>query len=243
MEYLHRAVDEGHLNLGGAAYEPVDGVRQKISFATDENLSSLYGTVQWEGLMNRVAARASEVKPLRDELIQIGEDDQRIVKMLGQAEMEFGADSDTVASLQVQWVETDSLNRVKLDAIVAEHGWPSIRDVGYIASTAWLVVQHAPLAHQIEKYLPTLQEATDNGDLSMELLSMTLDRIRFRKGEKQLYGTHTWINPETGEREVMPIEDEANVHKRRRALGLMTLEKYHARRGFTIPKAEVENKK
>jgi len=88
-----------------------------------------------------------------------------------------------------------------------------------------------------------MQQAADNGDMSMEYLSMTLDRIRFHKDEPQIYGTHTWINPESGEREVMPMEDEANVNKRRRELGLMPLERYHARRGFTIPKAEAEDKK
>ena len=243
IEYLHRAVDEGHLNLGGAAYEPVDGVHQGIDITYDENLNSLHGTIQWEGVLRRIYAKKRQNHLLLDELRQIGADDQRFRWLSQQVYQEYGEESDTLASLRAQQVELDSVNRTKLDSIVVEHGWPSIHDVGSSgSSTAWVVVQHAPLEY-IELYLPTMQQAADNGDMSMEYLSMTIDRIRFHKGEKQLYGTHTWINPESGEREVMPMEDEANVNKRRRELGLMPLERYHARRGLTIPKAEVEDKK
>jgi len=243
IEFLHRAVDEGYLNLGGTAYQPVDGVRQGIDITHDENLNSLHGTIQWEGVLRRIDAKKRQNHLLLDELRQIGADDQRFRWLSQQVFQEYGEESDTLASLRAQQAELDSVNRTKLDSIVVEHGWPSIRDLGSGASgTAWVVVQHAPLEY-IELYLPTMQQAADNGDMSMEHLSMTLDRIRYRKDEPQIYGTHTWINPESGEREVMPMEDEANVNKRRRALGLMTLEKYHARRGFTIPKVEAENKK
>jgi len=193
--------------------------------------------------LRRIDAKKRQNKPLLDEFWQIGIDDQRIRKIMWEVNQEYGDESDTLASLRSQQAELDSVNRTKLDSIVVEHGWPSIHDVGSSgSSTAWVVVQHAPLEY-IELYLPTMQQAADNGDMSMEYLSMTLDRIRFHKDEPQIYGTHTWINPESGEREVMPMEDEANVNKRRRELGLMPLERYHARRGFTIPKAEAEDKK
>jgi tetratricopeptide (TPR) repeat protein len=243
IEFLHRAVDEGHLNLGGTAYKPVDGVRQGIDITYDENLNSLHGTIQWEWVLRRIDVKKRQNKPLLDEFRQIGADDQRFRQLGPRLIRSMEEISDTLASLRAQQAALDSVNRTKLDSIVVEHGWPSIRDLGSGASgNAWVVVQHAPLEY-IELYLPTMQQAADNGDMSMEHLSMTLDRIRYRNDEPQIYGTHTWLNPETGEREVMPMEDPTNVNKRRRELGLMTLEKYHARGGFTIPKAEAEDKK
>ena len=52
-----------------------------------------------------------------------------------------------------------------------------------------------------------------------------VDRIRVNNGEKQLYGTN-FKKGESGEITFLPIEDETNVDKRRKAVGLCTLKEY-----------------
>ena len=44
--------------------------------------------------------------------------------------------------------------------------------------------------------------------------------------EPQLYGTQLWKSPKTMKLELLPIQDERNVNKRRAEIGLEPLENY-----------------
>ena len=136
-----------------------------------------------------------------------------------------------------QWIwqrqsEIDSANVARLDELIAQHGWLGIDKVGKDgASAVFLIIQHAALAVQ-ERYLPQMQEAVNDGDFPAAYLAYLVDRIRMRKGEPQLYGTQLIVSSETGNTELYPIEDEANVDKRRADVGLGPLADYLA--GFGI---------
>ncbi len=125
----------------------------------------------------------------------------------------------------------DSLNLLRLDALVGRHGWPKQSEVGsWAASAAFLVVQHAPLEAQV-RYEPLLRSAVEAEEADPEGLAMLTDRIRVRQGLPQLYGSQTRTDPETGVRSFHPIEDEANVDARRAAVGMGPMAEYARRMG------------
>ncbi len=125
-----------------------------------------------------------------------------------------------------EWVRQDSLNLLRIEAIIAEHGFPGKSMVGERgASTVWLVIQHAPLEKQ-EKYFPLLTEAAEKGELRKSDWAYLVDRINMHKGIPQIYGSQLSMNPETGVYRFHPIEDEANVNVRRASVGLPPLEEY-----------------
>lgn len=123
-------------------------------------------------------------------------------------------------------VETDSVNLVKVERIFAQHGYPGKSKVGSgLSSAAFLVIQHADLAYQ-EKYFPLIEAAANAGELSKSSFALLVDRIRMRKGEKQLYGSQLTDHDGDGIYEFHPIEDEENVNKRRAEMGLGPIEEY-----------------
>jgi hypothetical protein len=128
----------------------------------------------------------------------------------------------------------------RLKEIVATYGWPGRRLVGTeAAAAAWLLVSHA-----------VRDPATGAPDLVFQRLSLDLmrklppceventhlayltDRVLLYEGKKQLYGTMLTRNEE-GVKVPQPIEDEANVDKRRAELGLQPLAEYLRRQDAT----------
>jgi hypothetical protein len=95
--------------------------------------------------------------------------------------------------------------------------------VGRQSSTAFLVIQHSDLPIQ-EKYFPLLEQAVNKNELDKASFALLVDRIRVRKGQKQLYGSQ--LSSENGIYKFDPIEDEENVNKRRKSMGLGSIEEY-----------------
>lgn len=125
----------------------------------------------------------------------------------------------------------DSCNLAAVESIIAKYGWPGKSFVGAMGNnTAWLVIQHADLATQ-EKYLPLIKESVNKNESRPVDLAYLEDRIKMRKGEKQLYGTQVSLN-KTGGQEIWPIEDETNVNERRAKLGLEPMEAYAKKFGI-----------
>lgn len=116
-------------------------------------------------------------------------------------------------------------NAARLEAIVAEHGWPGKSMVGDDgASAAWMILQHAISRPDLQrKGLEWVHEAAARGEIEQALVAMLEDRIRVFEGRQQLYGTQfDW--DETGQMSPEPIEDPENVNERRRAVGLNPIE-------------------
>ena len=129
--------------------------------------------------------------------------------------------SDSVAFMQY----IDSCNLSAVESLIAKYGWPGKSFVGVKGNhTVWLVIQHSDLATQ-EKYLPLMKESVEKNESRPVDLAYLEDRVKMRKGEKQLYGTQVSFN-KTGVQEIWPIEDEKNVNTRRAKLGLGSMEEY-----------------
>jgi len=119
----------------------------------------------------------------------------------------------------------DSLNLTEVAEILDTHGWLGPEEVGKDGSSAiFLVIQHAELPTQ-EKYFPMMKEAVKNKKARPQDLALLEDRILMRQGKKQIYGSQITSGPDNIMK-VHPIEDPANVDKRRADVGLPPMAKY-----------------
>ena len=171
-------------------------------------------------------AEANYDKPLQQELLAIHNDDQAIRHEYIAAQKKYGYPSKEVDSLGKIMTLKDSLNLLKIVKILDEKGWVGKNKVGSLANQAiYLVIQHADLKTQ-QKYLPMMRDAVKKGNATPSSLAFLEDRVAFREGRKQIYGTQVATHPVTKKKYVLPLEDPDYVDERRLEVGLSTLADY-----------------
>jgi hypothetical protein len=187
-----------------------------------------------------VVTRAAEAgqfhrlyQPLRDRLDSIQRDDQKYRLMVDSLAKQYGFESEQVKSLWSKMAAVDSVNLIKVKAILDRHGWLGAQEVGQQGNlTLFLVIQHADSATQVQ-YLPVMREAAKKGKAKPSQLALLEDRVALKQGRKQIYGSQIIRNPQTGQFSVQPLEDPDNVDKRRAAVGLPPLAEYVRHWGIT----------
>jgi hypothetical protein len=160
---------------------------------------------------------------LRQELLKRVEQDQAIRSEHINKGVK-NPDQDVLARMAA----LDKANTERMRAIVRQYGWPSPELVGRDgAEAAFLLVQHAEHGFQKEM-LPLVEKAYRSGGLSGQSYALLLDRVLVGEGKPQVYGTQAKRFEEwKGQEPVLqPIEDEANVDKRRAEVGLSPLSEY-----------------
>jgi hypothetical protein len=160
---------------------------------------------------------------LRQELLKRVSEDQRIRSEL----IKKGIDHpDPVLLAQMNRI--DAINTARIGVIIKQHGWPGPKLIGRDGTDAFfLLAQHADPAFQ-KKVLPLVQKAYSRGVLTGQNYALFTDRVLVESGKPQIYGTAAkqfdqWNNKEPV---FEPIEDEANVDRRRAAVGLTPLSEY-----------------
>lgn len=162
---------------------------------------------------------------LRAELERIHAADQLDRENIGH----YGIGTPERDSVNKHLILLDSLNVLRITAIIDSAGWLGPEDVGNVSGTLWLVIQHADLATQ-EKYLPEMRSAVEDGKASRYHLAMLEDRIEMRNGRPQIYGSQ--VKVDDGVSRLWMIKDEETVNERRAAVGMEPLEEYAARFGI-----------
>lgn len=157
------------------------------------------------------------------------EKDQGIRKLLYESGMEQLPDS-----LGDLWRQNDANNQKRLKEIVDQIGWPGKSLVGDNGSnTAFLIAQHSDRDIQLQEFFYSkLKASYEAHDVSASNFAYITDRILRAKDQPQIYGTQGWENPDTGNFEIAPIEDEANVDKRRFLADLPPLRWYKSLMGI-----------
>lgn len=187
---------------------------------TDPFLKSLHKDNQWKDLLRIVVSRKNKFdslfnRSLATKLEQIYEDDQKY-RELGDWKM---------------ILQKDSVNQKEVIEILKKYGWLSEFVVGEKGADAlFLVIQHADIKIQ-EIYLPMLRKAVQNGDAKPSDLALLEDRVLMRQNKKQLYGSQI-RKDKKGNWIIHPIEDAANVDKRRAEMGLGPIAIYVSRFGL-----------
>ncbi len=156
---------------------------------------------------------------LRKELLRMEAEDQKI-----RAKISNWAASDFDESVVKEMLDVDRRNTARLRGIVDEHGWPGKSLVGEDgAHAAWLIVQHATQDFPFMKRCLRLMEQAAS-EVSPGDMALLTDRILMRETGKQRYGSQ--LTAKDGRLVPEPIEDEANVDRRRAEVGLMALTEY-----------------
>jgi len=121
----------------------------------------------------------------------------------------------------------DKENTAWIKQKMSKHGWLGTSLVGMDgAQAAFILVQHAVHDAEFQKQaLELLHKAVADGEAFPVHLAFLTDRVRLAQGKPQVYGTQTRVTKE-GKFEVPPIEDEANVDKRRADVGLEPIADY-----------------
>jgi hypothetical protein len=121
--------------------------------------------------------------------------------------------------------KADEENTARLGEIVEKHGWPTKTLVGKDgAHAAWLLVQHADADVKFQRKCLDLMAKSAKDEVSQTDVAYLTDRVLLAEGKKQIYGTQ-FTN--SGRKwEPRPLEDPANVDRRRAEVGLSPLAEY-----------------
>lgn len=117
----------------------------------------------------------------------------------------------------------DSINLIETEKIL-KNGFPTRQQVGSESETLFLVIQHSNL-NVMEQYYTLFEKAAEKGDLNWRTLCIMTDRIRKKRGFKQIYGTQI-IRDANGKSSLYEVEDFENLNKRRLKIGLEPIEEY-----------------
>jgi hypothetical protein len=170
----------------------------------------------------RAASSAATDQDLRKELLRRRDEEQKLRHEAIEAQKKGPGPADLMKRL----TDVDRANREWLKGVVDKKGWPGQALVGFDGSdAAWLLVQHADPDPAFQKQcLKLLEAAVQRKDARPTHLAYLTDRVLAGEGKKQVYGTQ--FTTKDGRLEPRPIEDEANVDRRRAAVGLRPLAEY-----------------
>ena len=151
---------------------------------------------------------------LRDELLNRVKQADVLLERLLKCTSEFNECDAPMDRLK----KTFDDNAARLKAIVKQYGWPGNDLVGRDGAwAAFLILLNAEFAIKKEM-LPLVQDAYRAGKTDGNIYAYMVDDVRVAEGKPQVYGTR---DKKGGG--VYPIEDEANVNKRRAEVGLPPL--------------------
>ena len=194
-------------------------------------LSILYTTVSCSG-QGGTGKKAPKGKQstlydsITFELYKIEADDERYRNQMEETRRQYGGDSKEWKALMKKMQTADSINLLKVTAIIDRYGWLGPDSIGSDGNTTlFMVIQHSNQPTQ-EKYLPLMREAVKNGRARAKELALLEDRVALEEGKKQIYGSQLRWDAKTNVYAVAPLEDPVNVDKRRAAMGLGPLADY-----------------
>ncbi|HEV3325493.1 MAG TPA: DUF6624 domain-containing protein [Puia sp.] len=166
-------------------------------------------------------------------LFTVDDDDQKYRVQLSEVEQKKPVDSMVVRVINVKIREADSINLIKVKAIVDKYSWLGVDVIGDQCNTAlFMVIQHADPPVR-EKYLPVIREAVKEGRAQPRHLAMLEDRVAIYWGRKQRYGTQLRWDLRVNAFRLAPLEDPDHVDERRRSVGLPPLAVYLAQWGLS----------
>lgn len=205
----------------------------------DQDLNTLRSDPRFAGVLSHAEKNLGGLgdPALRQELLARREEDQAARRAL----MAAGPQGSPEASARLKAV--DAKNTAWMKSVVKKKGWPGASTVGVDgADAAFLLVQHADQdpAFQAE-VLKALEKALAKHDVSGQHVAYLTDRVRASQHQPQVYGTQ--FHMVDGKLVPQPIEDQAHVDERRKAVGLPTMAEYEAMMHRTYAHAMGEDAK
>lgn len=207
-----------------AAFRYLEGAFQRgfwyVDFLeTHDKLAALHNDRRWpQALAHCRAAQAKINFPLRQELLDLAQEDQQVRTRYSGAY--------TPPDVLADMARVDLKDQTRLREIIKQSGWPLISKVSFDGSkSAWLIAQHADndLAFQ-KQCLELLRAAAARGEAAKENLAYLTDRVLVGEGKKQIYGTQ--LGYKDGKAVLSPVVDAKNLDRRRKRMGLIPIAVY-----------------
>ena len=174
---------------------------------------------------NSFCQTKQELDSLTHVLEKISGDDQKYRSGWDTAIQKYGMNSPEIIERIKQMNLQDSIDMSLVSGILDKYGWLSKEQTSADANDAlFLVLQHATLSSQL-KYMPLLKEAVADKKAKASDYALLLDRTNMYQGKLQVYGSQVNFD-EKGGIHVFPILDEPDVNKRRKAIGLPSMQEY-----------------
>jgi hypothetical protein len=131
-----------------------------------------------------------------------------------------------IKAAQAKLRDVDRKNLVRMKEIVKHSGWPGKSLVGSDGSqAAWLLVQHADSDLTFQKRCLTLiSAAVKKREAAPEQMAYLTDRVRVAENKRQVYGTQ--FHEVGGKQEPYPVENEAELDRRRKDVGMPPMVEY-----------------
>jgi hypothetical protein len=195
-------------------------------------------------IISLIIARSADTLPgmaisakERDSIVQVlfvvDEDDQKYREQLSFLQDSKTIDSAEWKAIMIKMRAADSINLIKVKAMLDKFSWLGADQIGEQCNTAlFMVIQHADLPVQ-EKYLPMIREAVKAGKLEPRHLALLEDRVDLREGRRQRYGTQLRWDERVKAYRLAPLEDPDHVDELRKSVGLSSLAVYLAKWGLS----------
>ncbi|HNL37520.1 MAG TPA: hypothetical protein PKH43_00255 [Saprospiraceae bacterium] len=225
-------------NVPDSAFYHLGRLLDKTELLSDEamltaqaNFDALHQDIRWDRLLTRQRLKNEQLaairsKPLVIELESIHDSDQWYRTRRDSVIAVHGRNSPEYAEFRQKSIRQDSLNTVRISALLDSLGWLGADEVGDKANRAFfLVIQHADLPVQ-EKYLPMMRQAVADGKANASNLAYLEDRVLMRHGRPQRYGSQIVRDQETGAWILYEVEDPASLDQRRASVGLGPISEY-----------------
>jgi hypothetical protein len=114
----------------------------------------------------------------------------------------------------------DSIHSIMIKEWLEANGWPLESEVGALAAKAVpLALIHGGDTATIAKFLPVIYARCRNGEADWEHYTLLFDRNQVTRQLPQRYGTQYKRNPITGEQDLLPVEDWAEMNRLRQQIG------------------------
>jgi hypothetical protein len=157
---------------------------------------------------------------LRAELLKMRETDQQ-----ARGRCAKGNGDEQMKCLAETLEKIDKPNTARLSEIFDQSGFPSAKEVGKDGVEAFLLIlQHAPDEALRRKCLKPVKKAFKRTEITPSEFAGYVDRLLVRQNKPQIYGSN--FDFKEGKLVMSAVKDRKNLDKRRRKIGLPTIEEY-----------------
>jgi hypothetical protein len=163
---------------------------------------------------------------LQNELLQMEREDQAARQRFVEAINAHGGDLPMDDPTRLAAKHVDEVNLPKLKHIINQDGFPTIIMIGIEGvQAAFLLATHADDDPSFQaKILKIITPRLRKIEIDGNQYALLTDRVLVAQGKHQRYGTQ--FERHGDQMKPKPIQDEAHVDERRRAIGLISIENY-----------------
>jgi len=157
---------------------------------------------------------------LREELLKMRQIDQQAREQCAR-----GNGDEQIKCLAETMEKIDMPHTARLNEIFDRYGFPTFQTVGKDGVQSFLILlQHTPDESLRQKSLKPITKAFKRKEIPPQDYANFVDRLLVRQNKPQIYGSNFDIKD--NKLVMSAVKDRKNLDKRRRKIGLPTIEEY-----------------